>query len=141
MAHAHARPTIEGDEEAAAELRLGEFHDVPTMSLSEAHLVIKAVIDKRRAEAKPEPQGETINKMQDYLAVFARFKNQGNIHMIEQTLNSRTVLDPFERSQLGTLCCESADEAKTLIPSLTNKISDSDLQDLLDEITRLRFAE
>ena len=43
---------------------------------------------------------------------------------------------------LGTLCCESADEAKTLIPSLALKINDADLQELLKEITNLRaFVE
>ena len=42
----------------------------------------------------------------------------------------------------GSLCCESAEEAKTLIPSLVNKISDVDLQELLDDITKLRnFVE
>lgn len=42
----------------------------------------------------------------------------------------------------GTLCCETADEAKTLIPSLAQKISDADLQELLKEITNLRaFVE
>lgn len=42
----------------------------------------------------------------------------------------------------GTLCCETADEAKTLIPSLQDKISDVDLQQLLNEISRLRhFSE
>lgn len=42
----------------------------------------------------------------------------------------------------GSLCCETAEEAKTLIPSLQNKISDVDLQDLLDEISKLRnFTE
>lgn len=43
---------------------------------------------------------------------------------------------------IGSLCCESAEEAKTLIPSLSNKISDGDLQELLDDITKLRnFVE
>jgi DNA-directed RNA polymerase II subunit RPB4 len=43
---------------------------------------------------------------------------------------------------IGSLCCESAEEAKTLIPSLVNKIGDADLQELLDEITKLRnFVE
>jgi DNA-directed RNA polymerase II subunit RPB4 len=39
---------------------------------------------------------------------------------------------------LGSLCCENADEAKTLIPSLADKIKDEDLQDLLDEISKLQ---
>jgi len=38
---------------------------------------------------------------------------------------------------VGSLCCDSAEEAKTLIPSLTDKITDDDLQELLDEITKL----
>lgn len=43
---------------------------------------------------------------------------------------------------LGTLCPESAEEAKTLIPSLQNKISDEDLDQLLKEINDLRnFVE
>ena len=37
----------------------------------------------------------------------------------------------------GSLCCDTAEEAKTLIPSLTDKISDDDLQELLDEIRKL----
>lgn len=65
-----------------------------------------------------------------------------NIEAVERMLTSHTEMELFERSQLGSLCCESAEEAKTLIPSLTNKISDLDLQDLLDEITKLRnFTE
>lgn len=39
---------------------------------------------------------------------------------------------------LGTLCCEDAEEAKTLIPSLADKIKDEDLQELLDEISKYR---
>lgn len=38
----------------------------------------------------------------------------------------------------GSLCPDTAEEAKTLIPSLETKISDEDLQDLLDELMKLR---
>jgi DNA-directed RNA polymerase II subunit RPB4 len=42
----------------------------------------------------------------------------------------------------GSLCCDNAEEAKSLIPSLQNKISDGELQELLDELTKLRnFTE
>lgn len=81
---------------------------------------------------------------------------------MERLLNSHTELESFERSQLGkhpgflpftyqiqanddylgSLCCDNAEEAKSLIPSLQNKISDADLQELLDELTKLRnFTE
>lgn len=57
-------------------------------------------------------------------------------------LTSHTEMEPFERSQLGSLCCESAEEAKTLVPSLGTKIGDAELQELLDDITKLRnFVE
>jgi DNA-directed RNA polymerase subunit F len=39
--------------------------------------------------------------------------------------------------RIGSLCCDTAEEAKTLVPSLQDKISDDDLQELLDEITKL----
>jgi len=38
----------------------------------------------------------------------------------------------------GSLACDSADEAKTLIPSLATKMNDDVLQSLLDEMTKLR---
>ena len=38
---------------------------------------------------------------------------------------------------IGSLCCDTAEEAKTLIPSLQDKITDDDLQELLDQITKL----
>jgi len=41
---------------------------------------------------------------------------------------------------LGSLCCDSSDECKTLIPSLAEKISDEDLQELLDEMAKLMSA-
>lgn len=39
---------------------------------------------------------------------------------------------------VGSLCCETSDEAKTLIPSLADKISQEDLDALLADITKLR---
>lgn len=39
---------------------------------------------------------------------------------------------------LATLCCDTADEAKTLIPSLEGKIEEDELQSLLNDISKLR---
>lgn len=55
---------------------------------------------------------------------------------------SRATLSTDTDLGLGSLCCDNAEEAKSLIPSLQNKISDGDLQELLDELTKLRnFTE
>ncbi|KAL8873023.1 MAG: hypothetical protein Q9174_001442 [Haloplaca sp. 1 TL-2023] len=138
---ARTREKPSGDEEATADLKLGEFQHVPTLTLSEARVLINAVIDHRKARGKVD-ETETLIKTQDYLDVFARFKQKENIEAVERMLAAKEELERFERSQLGSLCCETAEEAKTLIPSLTNKISDQDLQELLDDITKLRnFVE
>ena len=48
------REKITGDEEAASELKLGEFQNVPTLTLSEARLLINAVMDHRKQQRKVE---------------------------------------------------------------------------------------
>lgn len=103
-----------------------------------------------------------------YLDNFARFTRKENVEAVERLLSSATSLSKFERAQLGalrsflpfpprihsrhnppgflalantalgSLCCEYAEEAKTLIPSLQDKISDDELQHILDEISHLQ---
>ncbi|KAL1961785.1 hypothetical protein VTN77DRAFT_1072 [Rasamsonia byssochlamydoides] len=136
------RVVPQSDLEAAATLKLGEDQNTHTLSLSEARLVINKVLENKRRSGKKYEESENLIKTLDYLEVFARFKDEENIKAVERLLNSHTELEMFERSQLGSLCCDNAEEAKSLIPSLQNKISDADLQELLDELTKLRnFAE
>jgi len=131
------REAPQGDEEAAAELKLGEFQDVDALTHSEAALVINALVSKRRQDRKNMNETEMLSKTQIYLDHFARFKRKENVEAVERLLSAHKELAKFERAQLGSLCCDTAEEAKTLIPSLTDKISDEDLQELLNEITKL----
>ncbi|CAD6630227.1 AMH_1a_G0028290.mRNA.1.CDS.1 [Saccharomyces cerevisiae] len=75
------------------------------------------------------------NTMQ-YLTNFSRFRDQETVGAVIQLLKS-TGLHPFEVAQLGSLACDTADEAKTLIPSLNNKISDDELERILKELSNL----
>jgi DNA-directed RNA polymerase II subunit RPB4 len=79
-----------------------------------------------------------LNKTLEYLDHFARFKRKENVEAVERLLSAHQELAKFERAQLGSLCCELAEEAKTLVPSLADKISDDDLQELLNEINKHR---
>lgn len=47
-----SREAPQGDEEAAAELKLGEFQDVDALTHSEAALVINALVAKRKVDRK-----------------------------------------------------------------------------------------
>ncbi|RCI15332.1 hypothetical protein L249_6527 [Ophiocordyceps polyrhachis-furcata BCC 54312] len=135
------KPPPPGTEEASSTLNLGEFQNVDTLTLSEAALVLNALVAKRRNDRK------NVNET-DYLDHFARFTQKENVEAVERLLSSQKGLAKFERAQLGdnlalsssagSLCCENADEAKTLIPSLVDKITDEDLQELLDEISKLQ---
>ncbi|PHH79559.1 hypothetical protein CDD80_4439 [Ophiocordyceps camponoti-rufipedis] len=132
------KPPPAGNEEASATLNLGEFQNVDTLTLSEAALVLNALVTKRRNDRKNVNETEMLSQTMSYLDHFARFTQKENVEAVERLLSSHKDLAKFERAQLGSLCCENADEAKTLIPSLADKIKDEDLQELLDEISKLQ---
>ncbi|GAB0137010.1 hypothetical protein EsDP_00005293 [Epichloe bromicola] len=132
------KPAPPGNEEATANLNLGEFQNVDTLTLSEASLVLNALVAKRRNDRKNVNETEMLNQTLNYLDHFSRFTQKENVEAVERLLSAHKDLAKFERAQLGSLCCNDADEAKTLIPSLTDKIKDEDLQDLLDEISKLQ---
>lgn len=84
---------------------------------------------------------DIMHKTLNYLSSFARFKNPSSTETVEKLLTDFSVaanepLHPFELAQLGTLDCEDAEEAKSLIPSLTLKVSDVQLQSLLTELRK-----
>lgn len=82
---------------------------------------------------------EVLKKTLDYLSVFARFRDSETCAAVEQVLKTpeNSNLHPFELAQLGSLACDDTDEAKTLIPSLGNKKSDDELQNILNQLSRL----
>lgn len=164
------KPLPPGDEDVSTDVILGEFQDVDTLTLSEASLVINALVAKRRNDRKGFQETEILAQTVDYLDAFARFKQKENVEAVERLLSSHKNLNKFERAQigmeltgflirgrrggerpwrvdmcadavfnyLGSLCCDSAEEAKTLIPSIANKIDDDVLQDLLDQMAKLQ---
>ncbi|KAI5955914.1 RPB4 [Candida jiufengensis] len=84
---------------------------------------------------------EIMHKTLNFLTNFSRFKNRSSCETVEKLINDfnehcNEYLHPFEMAQLGTLECEDAEEAKSLIPTLTNKVSDVQLQSLLTELRK-----
>jgi DNA-directed RNA polymerase II subunit RPB4 len=80
----------------------------------------------------------SITQFLDYLETFSRYKANENLHATTGLLEPHSELSSVEKAMLGSLACDSSDEAKTLIPSLANKISDEELQALLDEMSKLQ---
>lgn len=84
-----------------------------------------------------------LRKTQEYLSIFARFRNEETVTAVENLLKSTENADlhPFEVAQLGSLACEEADEAKTLIPSLAKKKTDEELQLILSQVSFSVFLQ
>ncbi|KAF4982404.1 hypothetical protein FDECE_17515 [Fusarium decemcellulare] len=130
-------PPSQQAEEAGEVLQLGEWQDVDTLTVSEAALVVNAVLAKRGINRNNVQHNEILQRSLEYFDTFARFKSRENIEAVERLLSAHQELSKFERAQLGSLCYTDADEAKAVIPSLANKITNEDLQDLLNEIGKL----
>jgi len=79
----------------------------------------------------------TITKFLEYFDNFSRFKQPETVNALSALLEAHPELSSPEKAQLGSLNCETADEAKTLIPSLANRLEDDKLQELLEEMQKL----
>lgn len=149
-------------EEDATKLEFGGEFTIPqigpddreeplfALNLSETRLLINAALSQRKQEtAGDEPaaddededfadSNEVLRKSREYLSTFARFKDEQTVNAVEHLLKSaeNSELHPFEIAQLGSLLCDDAEEAKTLIPTLAFKKSDEELQVLLDQLRR-----
>ena len=129
------------DDENAYDLRLGDMTDVPTLSVAECNELLNKLAERSTTGADARLNSDIYTKTREYVAMFARFKDSQTVTQVD-TISSRLLNVPgirnFERAQLATLCCDTAEEARTLIPSLEGKISDDELQQVLDDISKLR---
>ncbi|KAJ4205453.1 hypothetical protein NW759_014529 [Fusarium solani] len=96
------KPPPPGNEEASTVLNLGEFQEVDTLTLSEAALVLNALVAKRRNDRKNVNETEMLNQTLTYLDHFARFTQKENVEAVERLLSAHKNLAKFERAQLGT---------------------------------------
>ncbi|KAJ1984328.1 RNA polymerase B [Dimargaris cristalligena] len=123
-------------EEDAAKLVLGDdFQNEQCLFISE----VKILLDAQR-EIKAGGDKNVTGVYQsavDYVNQFARFKNQDTVREVRQFL-AEANLEPFEVAQLANLCCEEAEEAKSLIPSLEHKKEDTSIQAILNEMLTLK---
>ena len=112
QALSRGRPPPTGDEETTAILRLGEYEDVPCISVSEANVLLGKLIQKRNEvdqetgrKPPPMPTSDVFTKTKDYLDVFARFRGEIAVQQVESVsaqLVNRGVMTGFERAQLGS---------------------------------------
>ncbi|KAJ1653855.1 RNA polymerase B [Dispira simplex] len=124
------------EEENAAKVILGDdFQNEQCLFISEVKILLDAQHEAKTTGDKNVTA--VYQRTYDYVNQFARFKNQDSVREVRQFLADDT-LESFEIAQLANLCCEEAEEAKTLIPSLMHKKDDDTLQSLLSEMLTLK---
>ncbi|KAK4545739.1 hypothetical protein LTR36_002693 [Oleoguttula mirabilis] len=131
------RPAPTGDEEATNILKLGDMTDTPALSVAECKVLLEQLASKG---GRGTSNSDVYTKTREYVDMFARFKDPKTVTQVDAISSGLLMkgLTHFERAQLATLCCDSPDEARTLIPSLENKLTDEELQDVLNDISKLR---
>ncbi|KAF9430368.1 RNA polymerase B [Podila epigama] len=85
--------------------------------------------------------GAVYQKSLNYVTQFNRFTNPDVVREVRTAMNEEPIhslLTGFELAQLANLCCEEAEEAKALIPSLANRIDDDTLQAFLNQTLDLK---
>ena len=92
------------DEEAGAQLRLGDFAGVDSISLSEARLIADVIAAQRAAQGKPVADTDETRKMRSYMEDFSRFNSRATLVELEDIIKSEPALNRFEGSQLGKVC-------------------------------------
>lgn len=117
----------------------GEFRDTGDMDLDDLDDGNDDDNNEIAKAAIAVGANEVLKKTLDYLSVFARFRDTETVAAAEQLLKApeNSDLHPFETAQLGSLACDDVDEAKTLVPSLVNKKTDEELQNILNQLSRL----
>jgi len=120
-------------EEDVAQLKLGpDFTNAHCLLDSEV-----AILLEHRKER--ENQTEVSNmyaKTLTYADRFSRYKNRSTVKEIRNLLEQRG-LRPYEIASLANLCPESVEEAKYLIPSLS-QYSNEDIQNVIDDLASFK---
>ncbi|ORY99899.1 HRDC-like protein [Syncephalastrum racemosum] len=126
------------DHEDATTLNLGEeFQNTQCLFISEVRILLEAQEDSKLEGTEKRPTTNITSKALDYVRTFTRFTNRDSVREVRQLLGKKD-MSQFEAAQLANLVCEDAEEAKALVPSLTNKISDERVQELLAEMLTIK---
>lgn len=133
-----SRLTSVVEEEDTAILKFPkEFDNAETLTISE---VLK-ILESRKEQSDKTDSGQKLNdvfvKTLEHCKTFNRLgDNKEKIHAVRRTLQTKK-LHKFELAQLANLCPDSAEEARTFIPSLENNFQDEELTEILNAMCSL----
>ncbi|CAB3987272.1 DNA-directed RNA polymerase II subunit RPB4 [Paramuricea clavata] len=110
-----------------------EFENAETLLNSEVFMLLEHRKGQSDGPEDEQELSQVFMKTLDHTQKFSRYKNRETIASVRSLLGKKK-LHKFELACLANLCPETAEEAKSLIPSLEGRFEDDDLQQLLDDI-------
>jgi DNA-directed RNA polymerase II subunit RPB4 len=121
-------------EEDASRLKLGpDFNDAQCLLIAEVHFLLDTSKQAHENDETERPLHEVFVKSYNYATTFDCYKSKIALREARKAMEQRN-LEEFEIASLGNLCPESAEEAKALIPTLHNKLTDEELELLLSDL-------
>ncbi|KAG1474008.1 hypothetical protein G6F56_000621 [Rhizopus delemar] len=76
-------------------------------------------------------------KTLEYVRNFSRYNTIDSVREVRQVMQKGTMTH-YEVAQMANLCCEEAEEAKALIPSVSLKYDDDEIQVMLNQMQQIR---
>ncbi|KAI1732258.1 RNA polymerase rpb4 domain-containing protein [Ditylenchus destructor] len=122
-------------EEDASQLKFPKELDGPNcnmLSVSEVFLLMEHRY-KIKQQDEIDDMNDVFAKSLNYVRRIAKFRNLATIRSVRGSLVNYD-FHCFEATQLANLCPETAEEAKSLIPSLEDKCTDEEMEALLKEL-------
>jgi DNA-directed RNA polymerase II subunit RPB4 len=127
-------------EENAEQLKFGQLFSETDRCQPLLICEVAEVLRQKRTELPAELQnslGPVFTKAEAYVERFNQFRSAEAAKVVRARLERHPELHPFERAQLANLLPETAVEAKSIIPSLKDKIEDEVLTQLLHDLAAL----
>ncbi|XP_041596606.1 DNA-directed RNA polymerase II subunit RPB4-like [Vulpes lagopus] len=135
MAAGGSDPRAGDVEEDASQLIFPkEFETAETLLNSEVHMLLEHRKQQNESAEDEQKLSEVFMKTLNYTACF---KNRETIASVRSLLLQKK-LHKFELACLASLCPETAEESKALIPSLDGRFEYEELQQILDDIQTKR---
>ncbi|TKR76381.1 hypothetical protein L596_017524 [Steinernema carpocapsae] len=134
----------EEQKEDASELKFPkEFNKSEKDALMTSEVLLLLEHRQQQSELKEDIEDvkEVFIKTLDYCRRMAKFRNRETIRSVRQTFGNLPQIHKFEEAQLASLVPEGSEEAKALIPSLENKLTDEQLDEVLKELAQRRTFE
>ncbi|KAG0739646.1 hypothetical protein G6F57_001968 [Rhizopus arrhizus] len=123
--------------EDATNLNLGEeFSGAQCLYLSEVKVILDVQDSKGTEVQNRASTNAVLAKTLEYVRNFSRYNTIDSVREVRQIMGKN--LTQFEVAQMANLCCEEAEEAKALIPSVSSKYDDDELQVMLNQMQQIR---